>query len=226
MNADAAHAFACRIGDRAALDVQRAVAPDVNAGRVRTLYVQFAAAPAVFQRQRVRRGSLIVTTVNENTDGIRLSSRISRVVIIILDISAFRIRDRQRKAVQIQGDGAGDVQRFACSNGNVLCQLDHLHRVVFHSGKELILCGDLDLCRQVQKKRGFLWDVVIRQRAVILQLLTVKGELLLMRRDAFLIMNFLLHIVNSVAGFHLRREGSLARQLDKNLHGARARAHA
>lgn len=131
MNADAAHAFACRIGDRAALDVQRAVAPDVNAGRVRTLYVQFAAAPAVFQRQRVRRGSLIVTTVNENTDGIRLSSRISRVVIIILDISAFRIRDRQRKAVQIQGDGAGDVQRFACSNGNVLCQLDHLHRVVF-----------------------------------------------------------------------------------------------
>merc|ERR1711893_327491 len=65
---------------------------------------------------------------------------------------------------------------------------------------------------------GFLLDVVIRQCAAILKLLSSKDQPLLVWRDSLFILNFSLDIFNAVRRFHLKGD-SLARQgLHKDLH--------
>jgi hypothetical protein len=63
-----------------------------------------------------------------------------------------------------------------------------------------------------------LLDVVVAQGAAILQLLAGEDETLLVRRDALLVLDLGLDVVDGVARLHLEGD-SLARQgLDENLH--------
>ena len=54
---------------------------------------------------------------------------------------------------------------------------------------------------------GLLLDVVVRQRAPVLQLLAGEDEALLVRGDALLVLDLALHILDGVRGFHLQGNG-------------------
>ena len=67
-------------------------------------------------------------------------------------------------------------------------------------------------------ERGLLGDVVVAQRAPVLELLARKDEALLVGRDALLVLDLGLDVLDTIRGFHVERDG-LARQcLDEDLH--------
>ena len=69
-----------------------------------------------------------------------------------------------------------------------------------------------------QVKRRLLLDVVVGERAAVLELLAREDEALLVGWDALLVLDLALHHVDGVARIHLQ-ENPLARQgLDKDLH--------
>ena len=126
-------------------------------------------------------------------------------------------------AVQVHGDVALDLQPLG--DGDVIRQLHDIVRAGPDGGAEGVRRGGL--CRRASQRQmegRFLSDVIVRQRAAILQLLARKNEPLLVGRGAFLVLNFLLHSFNAVGGFHLQRDGLAGRRFDKKLHGARAHA--
>jgi len=53
----------------------------------------------------------------------------------------------------------------------------------------------------------FLLDVVVAQGSAILELLAGEDETLLVRRNAFLVLNLALDVVDGVAGFDLESDG-------------------
>jgi hypothetical protein len=65
----------------------------------------------------------------------------------------------------------------------------------------------------------FLLNVIVGESAAILELLTSENQALLVRRDALLILNLRLDIVNSVAGLDLQGDGLARESLDEDLHG-------
>jgi hypothetical protein len=70
---------------------------------------------------------------------------------------------------------------------------------------------------QVQSR--FLLNVIVGESAAILELLASENQALLVRRDALLILNLRLDIVNSVAGLDLQGDGLARESLDEDLHG-------
>merc|ERR1719209_615209 len=72
---------------------------------------------------------------------------------------------------------------------------------------------------QHQVKGGLLLNVVIRQCATILQLLTSKDQSLLIWRNSLLVLNLSLYILDGIAGLHLKGDGFAREGLYKNLHG-------
>jgi len=69
-----------------------------------------------------------------------------------------------------------------------------------------------------EMKGGLLLDVVIRKGPAILKLLASKDETLLIGRDAFLVLNLGLHVLNRIAGLDLKGDGLASEGLDKDLH--------
>ena len=67
------------------------------------------------------------------------------------------------------------------------------------------------------KSRLFL-DVVIAQGTAIFQLLSGEDKTLLVRRDAFFVLDLRLHIFNRVAWFDFKSDGLSRQGFDKNLH--------
>merc|ERR1719232_2529584 len=65
---------------------------------------------------------------------------------------------------------------------------------------------------------AFLLDVVVRERAPILELLTSEDETLLLRGNAFLILNLGLDVVNCVRRLNIECECLSGQGLDKDLH--------
>jgi len=65
---------------------------------------------------------------------------------------------------------------------------------------------------------GFLLDVVVRQCPAIFKLLAGKDQALLVRRDAFLILDLGLDIVNGVGGLNIEGDGLAREGFDKDLH--------
>ncbi|POO01628.1 hypothetical protein TorRG33x02_024050 [Trema orientale] len=63
-----------------------------------------------------------------------------------------------------------------------------------------------------------LLDIVVRKGATILQLLPGKDETLLVRWDAFLVLNLCLHVVDGVGALHLQRDRLPSQGLDEDLH--------
>ena len=60
---------------------------------------------------------------------------------------------------------------------------------------------------QHQVQRGLLLDVVVGQGAAILQLLASKDQSLLVGRDALLVLDLGLHVVDGVVGLHFQCDG-------------------
>ena len=60
---------------------------------------------------------------------------------------------------------------------------------------------------QHQVQGGLLLDVVVRERAAILQLLAGEDQALLVGRDALLVLDLALHVLDGVRGLHLQRDG-------------------
>lgn len=50
-------------------------------------------------------------------------------------------------------------------------------------------------------------DVVVAQGAAIFQLLASEDKTLLIRRNAFLVLNLRLNVIDSITGFHLKGDG-------------------
>ena len=70
---------------------------------------------------------------------------------------------------------------------------------------------------------GLLVDVVVRQRAAVLQLLAGEDEALLVRGDALLVLDLGLDVVDGVARLDVKRDGLARQRLDEDLHAATAR---
>ena len=59
---------------------------------------------------------------------------------------------------------------------------------------------------QDQVQRGLLLDVVVRERPAILELLAGEDQALLVRRNAFLVLNLRLHVVDRVGRLNVQRD--------------------
>ena len=70
-----------------------------------------------------------------------------------------------------------------------------------------------------QMESRLLLDVVVREGAPVLELLTSKDQTLLVRGNSFLILNFGLDVINRVGGLHLKGDSLTRQSLDKDLHG-------
>ena len=69
-----------------------------------------------------------------------------------------------------------------------------------------------------QVQRRLLLDVVVRERAAVLELLAREDEALLVRRDAFLVLNFLFDVVDRVRGLDVERDGLASECFYEDLH--------
>merc|ERR1711939_624178 len=65
---------------------------------------------------------------------------------------------------------------------------------------------------------GLLLDVVVGQGAAVLELLAGKDEALLVRGDALLVLNLLLHVLDRVRALDLEGDGLAGQRLDEDLH--------
>ena len=72
---------------------------------------------------------------------------------------------------------------------------------------------------QHQVERGLLLDVVVSQGAAVFELLTREDQTLLIRRDALLVLNLRLDVVNRVRGLDFKRDGLAREGLDEDLCG-------
>ena len=67
-------------------------------------------------------------------------------------------------------------------------------------------------------KGGLLLDVVVREGATILELLSGEDQTLLVRGDTLLVLNLALNIVDGIRGLNLKGNGLTRECLDENLH--------
>lgn len=58
-----------------------------------------------------------------------------------------------------------------------------------------------------QVKSRFLLDVVVRERTAVLKLLSRKDQALLIRRNALLVLNLGLYIIDGIARLNLQSDG-------------------
>ena len=66
-------------------------------------------------------------------------------------------------------------------------------------------------------ERRLLLDVVVAQRAAVLELLAREDEALLVGRDALLVLDLLLDVVDRVARLDIERDGLARERLDEDL---------
>merc|ERR1712099_206063 len=71
---------------------------------------------------------------------------------------------------------------------------------------------------QNQVQSRLLLDVVVGQRAPVLELLTGENETLLIGRNSLLVLNFGLHILDRVGSLDIQGDSFASQSLDKNLH--------
>jgi len=64
----------------------------------------------------------------------------------------------------------------------------------------------------------FLLDIVVRKSAPIFELLSGKDQSLLIRRDAFLVLDFGLDVVNRIGRLHIECDGLSREGLYEYLH--------
>ena len=64
----------------------------------------------------------------------------------------------------------------------------------------------------------FLLDVVVAERTPIFELLPGEDQTLLIRGDAFLVLDLLLHVLDGVAWLHVKGDCFARQSLDEDLH--------
>src|SRR5258708_7596406 len=69
-----------------------------------------------------------------------------------------------------------------------------------------------------EMKGRLLLDVIVRKSPTVFELLASKDEALLVRRNAFLVLDLRLDIVNSVGGLDFERDGLARQGLNEDLH--------
>jgi hypothetical protein len=69
----------------------------------------------------------------------------------------------------------------------------------------------------------FLLNVVVRESAPIFQLLSSKDETLLIRGNAFLVLNLGLDVVDRIRRLHVERNGLARQSLYKDLYRCRTK---
>jgi len=69
-----------------------------------------------------------------------------------------------------------------------------------------------------EMESGLLLNVIIRESATVLELLASKYQALLVRRDALLVLNLALDIVDGIRGLNLERDGLAGKGLNEDLH--------
>jgi len=74
--------------------------------------------------------------------------------------------------------------------------------------------------KPTQVECALLLDIIIRQGASILKLLAGEDEALLVGRDALLILNLRLDVVNGIGGLHLESDRLSSQRLHEDLHAA------
>ena len=67
-------------------------------------------------------------------------------------------------------------------------------------------------------ERGLLLDVVVGEGAAVLKLLAGEDEALLVGRDALLVLDLGLHVINRVRWLDLEGDGLACERLDEDLH--------
>jgi len=67
-------------------------------------------------------------------------------------------------------------------------------------------------------KSGFLLDIVIAQHTSIFELLSGKNQTLLIRRNAFLVLDLSLDIIDSIRGLHLEGDRLSCEGFNEDLH--------
>jgi hypothetical protein len=67
-----------------------------------------------------------------------------------------------------------------------------------------------------QVESGLLLNVIIGKSTAVLELFACEDQALLVRGNAFLVLDFRLDIVDSVRGLDLKRDGLASKGLDKN----------
>ena len=70
-----------------------------------------------------------------------------------------------------------------------------------------------------QMESGLLLDVVVGERSSVFELLSSENESLLVRRDAFLVLDFLLHVFDGVRALNFEGDGLSSEGLDEDSHG-------
>lgn len=65
---------------------------------------------------------------------------------------------------------------------------------------------------------GLFLDVVVGERAVVLQLVVGEKQSLLIGRDAFLVLDLGLHVLDGVGRFDIERDGLSGQGFDEDLH--------
>jgi hypothetical protein len=83
------------------------------------------------------------------------------------------------------------------------------------------------MCRRTRQllvntkvKSTLLLYVVVGQSTSIFQLLSSKDQSLLIRRNAFLVLDLGFNIIDSIGGLNLQSDGLASECLDKDLHSA------
>ena len=79
----------------------------------------------------------------------------------------------------------------------------------------LTLLGHTTAQAQDQVQGRLLLDVVVRQGTAVLELLAGEDQALLVRRDALLVLDLALDIVDGVRGLHLKGDGLAREGLDE-----------
>merc|ERR550539_460691 len=64
----------------------------------------------------------------------------------------------------------------------------------------------------------FLLNIVVRQCSTIFELLSGKDQSLLIRRDAFLVLDLSLHIIDGVRWLHFKSDGFSSQSFHEYLH--------
>ena len=100
----------------------------------------------------------------------------------------------------------------------VALSADHLLAVVLPRQHSQGRLNDTSSQSEDQVKSGLLLDVVVAQGAPVLQLLAGEDESLLIRRDAFLILDFGLDVVDGVGRLHIECDSFAREGLNEDLH--------
>ena len=101
---------------------------------------------------------------------------------------------------------------------SVALAADHLLAIVLPGKHSQGRLNDTSSQSEDQVKSGLLLDVVVAQGAAILQLLASEDQSLLIRRDAFLILDFGLDVVDGVGRLHIECDSFAREGLNEDLH--------